>query len=397
MHAGHVDTLASAAGFCKQGERVFSFELQSGCRSFFCGTREEICQKIRDTPSEAHWHECLSVPGLVQAVDPYIDIDIDATEGMGAQEAAVVLANVVGGMERVLAGVGGEFVVSVYSSCGEGKHSWHVVGRHESAMCRDTRIAWMMAMVVMETAGGEVGNWFGGVRKGKGRQCFVDMGVYTHGFLRTAWSTKRNSKRVKVPVGAQKEAVGAADEVHLVGKPDSFGGAFWSESDVSQMCKVMGFEYEFALVKWEQIWKRETGQKLPHTRKPTTGLKVCGVAPTGDLPVGAAELLEGLVDVLGSRFQPAAPAGWATAQARTRVLRFRTASRYCPFAHRCHSSNNVYVNVHLDAVPVTYKIFCMSAACTEAVAATTHSVIPQVLALAYYESKMSPKQDVKAK
>jgi hypothetical protein len=191
--------------------------------------------------------------------------------------------------------------------------------------------------------------------------------------------------------------MGAADEVHLVGKPDSFGGTLWSESDVSQMCKAIGFEYELALVKWEKIWKRETGQKLPHTRKPTTGLKVCGVAPTDDLPVGAAVLLEGLVDVLGSRFQPAAPAVWATAQARTRVLRFRTASRYCPFAHRSHSSNNVYVNVHLDHVPITYKIFCMSAACTEAVAATTHSVIPQVLALAYYESKMSPNHDISAK
>ena len=113
----------------------------------------------------------------------------------------------------------------------------------------------------------------------------VDMGVYSHGFLRTAWSTKRNSKRMKVPVGAPRGPMGAADEVHLVGKPGSFGGGFWSEFDVSRMCKVMDFEYEFALAKWGKIWKLETGQKLPHTRKPTTELKVCGVAPSGDFPL----------------------------------------------------------------------------------------------------------------
>ena len=371
---------------------MFAYELPSGRRSFVCATPVGFCKRVRDNPTKAHWHECLNAPGGAGGCDPYIDIDIPQAAGLGHREAEEVLGAVVEGMEKVLGEWGGEVVVSVYSSCGGGKYSWHVVGRHNKAICRDTKIAWMVALGALEAAGGEVERWFWG-GDGQSRQCFVDIGVYAHGFLRTVWSTKRNSKRMKVPLGGADGTVQEGGEVHLVGEPSCFGGAFWSEVDVRAMCKGIGFDFDVVLAKWGRLWKLETGQRLPRKKGKVVGIRVEGGAQSCVLGDGAAALCECLVGVLGPDFAPAGAATWAAAQARTRVLRFRTASRYCPFAHRPHSSNNVYVNVHVDTVPMTYKIFCTSSGCTNQVAAAGSSTVPLAVALSHYETKRSLPPD----
>lgn len=386
MPAGHVETLQRAAGYRLRTERVFAYEKPCGKRSFLCATGAAICKLIQEKPKEAYWHECL----LGQPCDSYVDIDIGKGAGVGVEEAEAVLQAVVGGMSRMLGAVNGESVVSVYSSCGEGKYSWHVVGRHESAMCKDTRIAWMMTVAIMQLAGGDGGDWFGAEKGKDGKQCFIDLGVYAHGFLRTSGSRKRNSTRVKRPVGDSRGGVGmgAGGEAHLVGEPSDFGGSFWDEADVGAMCRAAGFEYELAVARWETIWKLQTGQRLPRmTKRVVMGTTICA-DPSCGLPNGTEGLLLGLVGALGEEFKPGAPAAWAMQQGRTRVLRFRTAIRYCPFAGRRHSSNNVYVNVQVDMRPMTYKIFCTSVACKEKVANAGYCVVPLAVAVVFNEARL---------
>ena len=247
----------------------------------------------------------------------------------------------------------------------------------------------MITVAILQLAGGDNGSWFGVERGGAGRQCFIDLGVYAHGFLRTPGSRKRNSKRVKLPVGVRREGMGVGGEAHLVGEPNCFGGTFWDEADVCGMCTAAGFEHELAVAKWEKIWKLETGQRLPRTTKRVAmGTTICA-DPSCGLPNGTERLLLGLVGALGEEFQPGAPAVWAMQQGRTRVLRFRTAIRYCPFAGRRHSSNNVYVNVQVDMRPMTYKIFCTSVACKEKVANAGYCVVPLAVAVAFNEARLA--------
>ena len=355
--------LAEAVSLCTATERIYAKELPSGARAYTVATPARIIEELlRGFPHNNHWHECLNsgeAGGCGSLCDPYIDLDASVEEGFSAEQAYKAKAAVTKGMKMALSTCPGESKVVSYGSCEGDKNSWHVVGRHEGWVCESPDVAKLVTMVAICLSGEPECIWFAGGEMGK-QKSLIDFSVYAHGSLRTVWSTKRGSKRIKVQEGKGQGEPQEGDEVHLVGAPAGWAGGVWTAKCVEAMCEPWGITLEEVVAQVSAMWAQRTGGMVEkgtnRVRRP--GAVACDAGDAGaEFRVACA-----LCETLGPAWVPAGYRVWDKFRDE-RVFIFDLARLCCPYVGRVHKQNHTYIHLFVDRAPMLYSVVCMHEAC----------------------------------
>jgi hypothetical protein len=363
--------LDEAVSLCTATERIYGKELPSGARAYTVATPVRIIEELlRGFPHNNHWHECLNIGeagGCGSLCDPYIDLDASVEEGFSAEQAHKAKAAVTKGMKMALSTCPGESKVVSYGSCGGDKNSWHVVGRHEGWVCESPDVAKLVTMVAICLSGEPECIWFAGGEMGK-QKSLIDFSVYAHGSLRTVWSTKRGSKRIKVQEGEGQGGPQEGDEVHLVGAPAGWAGGVWTAKCVEAMCEPWGITLEEVVAQVSAMWAQRTGGVVTKVtnRLPNPGAMGCDRGDAG----GATEefhVASALCEALGPAWAPAGRTVWAHDVQRVstteRMLIVQLMPMVCPYAGRVHKNNMTNIHLFVDQAPMLYSVVCMDEAC----------------------------------
>ena len=79
----------------------------------------------------------------------YADLDAAQADGFSIEQAHKTKAALTKGVEMALSTSAGANKVVSYGSCGIGKSSWYIVGRHECYVCESTDVANMIVMLAI--------------------------------------------------------------------------------------------------------------------------------------------------------------------------------------------------------------------------------------------------------
>jgi hypothetical protein len=389
----HYKKFEEATGHRKGNERTYAKELPSGARAYTVATPSRIIDELRrGFPENNHWHECLER----RLCDPYIDLDAGVKEGFSEEQAIKAKVAITKGMQMALSAFKGDNKVVSYGSCGKGKSSWHLVGRHEGFVCESPDIAKMITMVAICLSGENESIWFA---KGEeeGEKSLIDFSVYAHGFLRTVWSTKRGSKRMKVQEGKEKQKPQAGDEVHMVGAPSDWAGGVWTAKCVGEMCESWGLTLEGVVAQVSALWAQRTGQMVTRATDRVHNPGVMGLRQgdagdtTDEFRVACA-----LCETLGPAWAPAGRVVWAQDVLRVptteRMLILQLRPMVCPYAGRVHKNNMINIHIFVDQAPMLYSVVCMDEGC-RGHPRCVRQIVPLEVALTYLPFPVSTALD----
>ena len=390
----HYKKFEEALGHRKGNERTYAKELPSGARAYTVATPARIIDELRrGFPENNHWHECLER----RLCDPYIDLDASVKEGFSEEQAIKAKVAITKGMQMALSAFKGENKVVSYGSCGKGKSSWHLVGRHEGFVCESPDIAKMITMVAICLSGEKESVWFAKGEEG-GEKSLIDFSVYSHGFLRTVWSTKRGSKRMKVQEGKEKQKPQEGDEVHMVGAPADWAGGVWTAKCVGEMCESWGLTLEGVVAQVSALWAQRTGEMVTRATNRVHNPGVMGLRQgdagdtTDEFRVACA-----LCETLGPAWVPDGRVVWAqqiaSLNCTERVMMVQLGQMHCPYANRTHKSKaRHFIHLFLDRAPMQYSLACMADGC-KGHANRSLQIVPLEVALTYSPFPVSTALD----
>jgi hypothetical protein len=356
-------TLKEARGFCTGLERVYAHEYKGGARGFATMTPEALILQIAQTGTgKSFWHECLwegEVAGVGSLCDPYIDLDMKEWGTMDREKAWKIKEALENGMRKLMSMWEGGSTVSTYDSCGDDKYSWHVVGRHESMVCESPDVARVMAMVAMALSSCNQRDWFAGNKVGVTKSV-VDFDVYTHGYLRTVWSSKRNSSRIKTPANRMMGKVELADTVHLVGAPPGWAGGVWTNDTIQEVLQRNGLGLQEITLTLRALCQEMTNETMPRKKQRTqSGASTLQSPACGGVYAG---LFSRLCRHMGEEWEATGAISVVDTKGG-RIAKVLSKPKYCPYVGRRHSSNQVHIEIKVDDVPMGYKMFCMAEGC----------------------------------
>ena len=226
-------------------------------------------------------------------------------------------------------------------------------------VCESPDVARVMAMVAMALSECNQRDWFAEDKAGVTKSV-VDFTVYTHGYLRTVWSSKRSSSRIKRPANRMMGKIELADTVHLVGAPPGWAGGVWTRDLLQEILQRNGLGLQKITRTLEALCQQMTNEEMPRKKQRTqSGSCTIQSPPCGGVYAG---LFNRLCRHMGEEWD-AVGAISVVDTARGKRAAVVNKPKYCPYVGRRHSSNQVYINLLVDEVPMSYKIFCMAEGC----------------------------------